>query len=675
MPALLCLSLGERFGSVYPPDAVPIIVWDAEPREPTLRPLVEQWYRRDDTVTPPIYRLQREPGRPLSEEDAAAIVRYWEAQGLAGAGDSLTAHEIARGVLEANAPPDHALCYLRAPGLTADPAFPPALVPVFIETDPARQQKLDALKARVRGATDRLTVRDYDPHYAGLTIDPAFVPPDLPDADRAALAKGVVTPKDWLRVSRAPTDRTRTARDGGAHAPGPGRAGGAGDRGSVARDRARAGAAGDARCARARTGLSRAVRHATHRAVSGTDDELARVHQYLANAADREILVVAGAPGTAKSAFLRACVQDARIDHPEALVIPHFIGAAPASASLSATLRALCETLRRDAPVDEAVAEDPDKLRVQLRAFLEQAGARRPIILFVDALDQLDPAGRSNDLDWLPLSAPPGTRIIVSALAGDCLEQLTRRVPADHIVTLPSLPADDRRALITAVLAQRRKRLTDTQLTTLLDAHTRPDAHAPALQARGARGTVSLWPIRVRSTSGWRHCRRHAETLRGGSDATRAGSHATHGGSAVRLAGGRAVRPPRIRGARLAEPRRDVSAPPMHQRSLDDVRLGLFCRGVGDAFRAAEFDHCEPCPVPGAKRRRGSGRVGRGVADGAGVTALPAARNAHIYGRTRRTVPATSPCTEGPKSQAGKVSLMLKIGRRRDLSEPQPASG
>ena len=47
----VCL-LGERFGSVYPPDEVPVSIWDAEPRETALRPLVEQWYRRDDTVTP-----------------------------------------------------------------------------------------------------------------------------------------------------------------------------------------------------------------------------------------------------------------------------------------------------------------------------------------------------------------------------------------------------------------------------------------------------------------------------------------------------------------------------------------------------------------------------------------------------------------------------------------------
>src|SRR5262245_55233748 len=38
-PFFPCL-LGERFGSVYPPDEIPVSFWDAAPRAPALRPLV-----------------------------------------------------------------------------------------------------------------------------------------------------------------------------------------------------------------------------------------------------------------------------------------------------------------------------------------------------------------------------------------------------------------------------------------------------------------------------------------------------------------------------------------------------------------------------------------------------------------------------------------------------------
>ncbi len=65
-PFFVCL-LGDRFGSVYPPDEVPVDLWEAARREVVLRPLVEKWYRRDDTVSPSAYRLRRERDLHLSE--------------------------------------------------------------------------------------------------------------------------------------------------------------------------------------------------------------------------------------------------------------------------------------------------------------------------------------------------------------------------------------------------------------------------------------------------------------------------------------------------------------------------------------------------------------------------------------------------------------------------------
>jgi hypothetical protein len=72
------------------------------------------------------------------------------------------------------------------------------------------------------------------------------------------------------------------------------------------------------------------------------------VLEYVEDTEDREVLVVTGGPGAGKSAFMAECVRVCREPHPKALVVPHFIGAAPESASLPATLRSLCETLRRE---------------------------------------------------------------------------------------------------------------------------------------------------------------------------------------------------------------------------------------------------------------------------------------------------------------------------------------
>ena len=56
--------------------------------------------------------------------------------------------------------------------------------------DEARPQKLDALKAHIRAARDRLV--DYDAHYAGMKIDAALLPGGLAPDDDAALDDGIV---------------------------------------------------------------------------------------------------------------------------------------------------------------------------------------------------------------------------------------------------------------------------------------------------------------------------------------------------------------------------------------------------------------------------------------------------------------------------------------------------
>jgi len=475
-PFFVCL-LAERFGSVYPPEEVTTALVEAARAVPALHPIVDQWYRLDDTVISPVYRLHRTLGPMMANEEAAALVRFWEAQGLTGAGDSLTAREILRGVFEDGYPPTRALFYLRRAGLTHQAGFPAALVPVFVEQDTDRRQKLATMKHRIRRQRPRHVVRPYAATYAGLRLDPTLMPPDLPANDQAALSQ-IVTPGQWSSLSEQARDaltRQGTVALSGMdtlaeqmiddlwQAIEPELVRPAQPLDSHERERAY-----HERFVTRHTAFFRS-----------RDAEIEHVLKYVGDTRDREVFVVTGDPGAGKSAFMAECVRVCREQHPEALIIPHFIGAAPESASLPATLRSLCETLRRKMGLEEDVAEDPEKLRFQLRAFLEQAGANRPIVLFLDALNQLDPAGRSHELDWLPMMAPHATRVIVSALKGDCHEQLARHVPPDHIVTIPALSAPERRTLITDFLARRRKTLTLNQLDALLDVSERRDAELP----------------------------------------------------------------------------------------------------------------------------------------------------------------------------------------------------
>ena len=142
--------LGDRFGWVPPPEEVPVPAFEAARSDGALPADVDTWYRLDETADPPVYRILRGRREWLPDDVADRLVRFWESRGLPGAADSITAREILRGVFDDGYPATHALFYLRRPGVAADSLFPPAYVPVFLEQDEGRRQKLAELRARIQ---------------------------------------------------------------------------------------------------------------------------------------------------------------------------------------------------------------------------------------------------------------------------------------------------------------------------------------------------------------------------------------------------------------------------------------------------------------------------------------------------------------------------------------------
>ena len=129
---------------------------------------------------------------------------------------------------------------------------------------------------------------------------------------------------------------------------------------------------------------------------------------------------------------------------------------------------------------EDEVAANPDDLPIQLRSFLAKAGTTRTVVLFLDALNQLDPAHRSHALNWLPFYVPPGARLIVSTLEGGCHDALrNRQLIPDRELRVPSLTRLEREELIRRQLAVRSKQLTDEQLACLVDDGRKQDAGLP----------------------------------------------------------------------------------------------------------------------------------------------------------------------------------------------------
>jgi Cdc6-like AAA superfamily ATPase len=150
----------------------------------------------------------------------------------------------------------------------------------------------------------------------------------------------------------------------------------------------------------------------------GRTSMLGRIADYLAGD-DPHPLAVSGASGSGKSALLARALEEARRQHAGAEVVARFIGATP----LSSDGRSLLEHVSRQ--ITHLYGGDEASISTEYKALVSQfperlslATPQRPLILFLDALDQLSGADHARTLAWLPQDLPPHVRVVLSTLPG-----------------------------------------------------------------------------------------------------------------------------------------------------------------------------------------------------------------------------------------------------------------
>ena len=174
----------------------------------------------------------------------------------------------------------------------------------------------------------------------------------------------------------------------------------------------------------------------------GREVELKAIRTYLRNAS-RQPLVVHGSSGCGKTALMWRAFEEL----PEAQrPLIRLIGTTPRSSDLRGLLTSLCQELRQRNPVEGALPTDVKELRDEFDQHLRSAKPEQPLILLLDALDQLSDADDGRLLNWIPLGQlPPHVKLVGSCLsdrsAGDPASQpyakLKRRpIPAENFINL-----------------------------------------------------------------------------------------------------------------------------------------------------------------------------------------------------------------------------------------------
>ncbi|MBC8114195.1 MAG: AAA family ATPase, partial [Candidatus Saccharimonas sp.] len=147
----------------------------------------------------------------------------------------------------------------------------------------------------------------------------------------------------------------------------------------------------------------------------GRGDHLTKIQKYVEGDSPWP-LVIHGASGCGKTALMARAAQQVaelpicRDNKP----IVRFIGVTPRSSDLRSLLRSLCQELRQRTPIEGPLPSDIRELIDEFRKQLQAATAERPVVLFLDALDQLAESDNGRQLFWIPFGQLPSHVKIVA---------------------------------------------------------------------------------------------------------------------------------------------------------------------------------------------------------------------------------------------------------------------
>ncbi|XP_077984629.1 telomerase protein component 1-like [Glandiceps talaboti] len=173
----------------------------------------------------------------------------------------------------------------------------------------------------------------------------------------------------------------------------------------------------------------------------GRDNEVQAITDYI-NSSSNVPLVVVGKPGAGKSALIAYMAEKYVQNTEKYKVFYHFVGATPGSTNLHRLLSRIWTELMHHS---DPVPVDLDELIRSMANVYSKAnnwalGANKEVVLFIDALNQMESDGESFKLRWLPTTLPAKVRLVVSTLDGPFLYTLRSREVKPREVAVNPLP-------------------------------------------------------------------------------------------------------------------------------------------------------------------------------------------------------------------------------------------
>ena len=195
----------------------------------------------------------------------------------------------------------------------------------------------------------------------------------------------------------------------------------------------------------------------------GREQLISDIDRYI-KSGERTPLVIYGESGSGKSAVIAAYARKVEIQNTSGKGIYRFIGITPMSSDITTLLKGMCIELADffDSTFDSDL-EDYFKIVGEFNRLLQCCSIDKPIVILLDALNQLSDAENAHGLFWLPADLPPHVSLITTTIIGDCYDILKTRSPAPRFIEMPPLDVNEAQDIFRHWMENHGRRITSDQ--------------------------------------------------------------------------------------------------------------------------------------------------------------------------------------------------------------------
>ena len=197
----------------------------------------------------------------------------------------------------------------------------------------------------------------------------------------------------------------------------------------------------------------------------GRIDDLKKLRELTENKSGNKPVSLIGVSGSGKSSVMAKIID--LIYAPKNVLVYRFIGTTSRSTNIMSLLQSVCseiaEKFGRDAKTmardgNDKAWYDMNGLSDIFKQCLALAKPDMPVLVFLDALDQLSETDNAKSFYWLPKDLPSNSKLIISALP-----ELKDKLSETEILFLHSLPESDAKDILDGWLDVAKRNLTGTQ--------------------------------------------------------------------------------------------------------------------------------------------------------------------------------------------------------------------